>query len=604
MNESGQKTGSRWEGLARYVYKPWVLLIPALLILIPCYIAPIGKLFGTSLGDEGVSLQNYALALGDASYMHILYRSLWVSLQVTVLTVLIGYPLAYVITRAPERLREGLILLVAIPLWTSTLVRSFSWIILLGREGIVNRMAISMGLIAEPLKMLYSPPAVLIGYLHVMIPYLVFPLVGVMRQIPANLTSVGMSLGAGRRSAFWLIFFPLSLPGVFSGAVLVFVLCAGFFVTPALLGGLQDMNYVMLIQQQVEVVMNWPLAAAMSVILLVVTLFLVLVFGRFIRASGEDGANRATPAQGGGWLIASACAGLGRLSVRMRLLGAARRLADAGEGAGQAVEIHSRTATGATTKVIAAAVIAFLIIPILLLIPLSLSAAPYLQFPPTALSLRWYHNFFSRSDWMSSAYLSVEVGVAVTLISSIVGTAAAVSFSRSHGWLAKAFYAVVISPIFIPTLIIAVALYFAFAPLQLIGSPLGLILGHTIISLPIVVIIVMGGLKRANLGPERAARSLGARPIRAFMATTFLAIRPSIISAALFAFLTSFDDVVMVLFIGGSNSTLPKRMWDGVQLEIDPTIAAASSLLIAVSVIMTLVFLALRKNEAKPEGAH
>lgn len=571
--------------LAGFLARPWFLLVPALLILVPAFILPIGKLLGTSFGEDGFSLQNYAVALGDPGYMALLYRSLAVSLQVTLLTALIGYPLAYAIANAPERARNALLLLVAIPLWTSTLVRSFSWIILLGREGLFNSVASALGLIDQPVQLLYTRTAVLIGFVHVMLPYLVFPLVSVMRQIPPNLTAVSTSLGAGRFSAFWLIFFPLSLPGVLSGAVLVFVLCTGFFVTPALLGGLQDMNYVMLIQQQVEVVMDWPLAAAMSVILLVVTLFFVLLFGRFIRAGGEAGSH-AAQTRHRSWLIGPACVTLGKLGALIRRR--ARR--DAARG-------HATRRLGVPAQVYALAAIGFLIVPIFMLIPLSLSAAPYLQFPPTAFSLRWYENFFSRPDWLAAARTSLQIGLVVAAIATAVGTAAAVAFSRSTHAVVRAIYPVMISPIIIPTLIISVALYFALAPFGLIGSSPAIILGHIIIALPIVVVIVMGSLKRVNLGPERAARSLGAGPIRAFMATTFPAIRPGVISAALFAFLTSFDDVVIVLFIGGSNSTLPKRMWDGVQLEIDPTIAAASSLLVLISVAMTFALLALRRRD-------
>jgi len=570
-----------------FLYKPWVLLLPALLLLLPTYIASIAKLFGTSFGEEGWSLDTYTRALGHASYMTLLGRSLTVSLQVTVLTVLIGYALAYVIAQASERTRNVLMLLIAIPLWTSTLVRSFSWIILLGREGVVNSLGVSLGLLDAPIQILYTRTAVLLGFVHVMIPYLVFPLVGVMQQVPPNLTSVGMSLGAGRRSAFWLIFFPLSLPGVLSGAVLVFVLCTGYFVTPALLGGLKDMNFVMLIQQQVEVAVDWPMAAALSAILLVVTLALVLVFGRVIRAAGEARAGAIQP-PGSGRVMAYACAVLGRLSAA-RL----RRQTDVARSEHDGV----RTGTSRGLRLVGLFIIAFLLVPIMLLIPLSLSGAQFLQFPPTSLSLRWYHNFFTRPDWMSAARVSLEVGVMVTLLSTILGTTAALAFHRSRALLVKLLYPVVISPMVVPTLVIAVALYFSFARVGLIGTHAALVLAHTIIALPIVVIIVMASLKRVNVGPERAARSLGAGPIRAFLYTTFPAIRPAIVSGALFSFLTSFDDVVMALFLGGSNSTLPKRMWDGVQLEIDPTIAAVSSLLVMISIALTFALLALRRND-------
>jgi putative spermidine/putrescine transport system permease protein len=146
------------------------------------------------------------------------------------------------------------------------------------------------------------------------------------------------------------------------------------------------------------------------------------------------------------------------------------------------------------------------------------------------------------------------------------------------------------APAITPTLIIAVGLYFQFARLRLIGPIPGLVLAHLVIALPLVVIVVLGALRRVDEAPERAARSLGAHPVRAFLKTTLHLIRPSILSAAFFAFLASFDDVVMALFLSGTNaSTLPKRMWEGVRLEIDPTVAAVSSLLIVLSMVLLAI---------------
>jgi len=571
---------------SRLFANPRLLLLPSLLLLIPCYLAPLGKLFGTSFGDEHFTLDFYRQALGDEGYMIILLRSLTISFQVTVLTVLVGYPLAYWIASAPERRQNLLLLLVAIPLWTSTLVRSFSWIILLGREGVVNQLAIAGGVYQSPVQMLYHRGAVLIGFVHIMVPYLVFPLVSVMRQIPKGLHSVGMNLGAGRANAFWLVFFPLSLPGVVSGAVLVFVLCIGFFVTPTLLGGLNDMTYVMLIEQQVNAAVNWQLAAAMSVILLVVTLFLVLVFGRFLRTSGEGSAKEVSESASPGRIVPFACTVLGYCAATWRKWRKPGRSA-----AGGASKLRSPlvSAWGVLTLL-------FLLVPIALLIPLSFSGAAYLQFPPPTWSARWYANFFSRPDWTNAAILSLQVAFSVMFLATFIGTATAVAFSRIGGWTSKILYGLVISPMFVPTLVIAVALYFALAPMQMIGTKTGLVLGHTLIALPISVIIVIGSLKRINLGPERAAMSLGAGHLRAFMSTTFVAIRPAIASAALFSFLASFDDVVIALFIAGSNSTLTKRMWEGVQLETDPTIAAVCSMLVMISIALVCWLMILNRK--------
>jgi len=474
--------------------------------------------------------------------------------------------------------------LLAMPLWTSALVRSFSWIVLLGRQGIVNNIGIALGLQDRPTQLLYGRAAVLIGLVHVMLPYCVFPLVSVMRRIPPGLSLTGLTLGAGRAASFWLIFFPLSLPGMMSGVVLTFVLTMGFFVTPALLGGLRETTYVMLIQQQVEAALNWPLAAAMAVVLLVVTLSVVAVFYRFVRLPDEDvgGGSYSSVL---GWVLARSAAAFGKCQSWRARRASRQHAASVSRGFPRQT---SENSSSLFIRIVSWAVIAFIVVPILILFPLSLSGAAFLEFPPSSLSLRWYHNYFSRPDWIKATLTSFQVALPVTLIATTIGTMAAIATSRMKGAIAGTVRSVLISPLVFPHILIAIAIYFIFAKLRLIGSVAGLIVSHCVIALPVVLIIVEGALRRANLGPERAALTLGAGPIRAFLATTFPAIRPSIVTAALFCFLTSFDDVVIALFLTGTNATLPKRMWEGVTLEIDPTIAAASTLLVLLSIAIVL----------------
>lgn len=557
----------------------WLLLVPALLIFVPAYLVPVGRLLATSFGTEGWSLANYREALGDEAFRLVLLRTVIISMQVTTLTIVLAYPIAYMIAKAPERSQKWLLVLMAMPLWTSALVRSFSWIVLLGRQGMVNNLGIALGLQTQPTQLLYGRGAVLVGLVHVMLPFCVFPLVSVMRRIPPGLPLTAQTLGASRAAAFWLVFFPLSIPGIVSAIVLTFVLTMGFFVTPALLGGLRETTYVMLIQQQVEAAVNWPLASAMSVVLLTVTLSVVVVFYRFLRLPDEDvGARSYSNLLGR--LLAQTANAFGKFqtvrsdsSLRRARAPSPRSTADA---------------SGVSLRIFSWTVIAFIIVPILILFPLSLSGATFLEFPPSSLSLRWYNNYFSRPDWIAATITSFQVALPVTLISTAIGTAAAIATSRTQGTLTGFIRGVLISPIIIPHILIAIAIYFMFAKLRLIGSIGGLIVSHCVIALPVVLIIVEGALRRADLGPERAAQTLGAGPVRAFMSTTFVAIRPSVVTAALFCFLTSFDDVVIALFLAGTNATLPKRMWEGVVFEIDPTIAAASTLLVLLSIAIVL----------------
>jgi ABC-type spermidine/putrescine transport system permease subunit II len=217
------------------------------------------------------------------------------------------------------------------------------------------------------------------------------------------------------------------------------------------------------------------------------------------------------------------------------------------------------------------------------------SGSAYLEFPPPSYSLQWYRNYFSRPDWLGPTATSFEVALATMAAATVIGSLAALGLSRARFRGAGACLAFLISPTMMPTLVIAVAIYFEFVRLRLVGSIPGLVAGHLVIATPVVIVTVLSGLRRLDTAPEQAARSLGAGPIRAFMSTSFPMLRPSIVSAAFFAFLASFDDVVIALFVSGtSTATLPKKMWESVRLDIDPTLAAVSCLLILVSVALVL----------------
>jgi len=432
-----------------------------------------------------------------------------------------------------------------------------------------------------------------IGLVHVMLPYFVFPLYATLRRLDFRLVAAAQSLGAGRFASFCLVFFPLSLPGVTSGGLLTFIRAVGFYVTPALLGGLSEVTYVMLIEIQVDQLANWHLAAALSVVLLVTTLILVGVVVAFVgfrsvSKSKQDGGQRIVRAT---FFLMKHTAPLrawwrhqsGNVWRRRgRRHRGRRRL----EGRGALGTRHSHRLANFVTV----AVVVFVLGPILILFPLSFSSADYLQFPPPHYSMRWYLNYFSRTDWVNATILSFEIGLIVTVIATVTGTMAAIALARGKLPGMTLCLGILTSPSIVPTLIIAVGLYFQFSSLGLVGTVPGLIFGHLVIAIPMVVIVVLGALQRLDERPERAARSLGAGPIKAFMKISAPLLRAGILSAALFAFLASFDDVVVALFLCGSRATtLPKRIWDGILQEVDPTIAAVASLLALLSVLLLSV---------------
>ncbi|MEP6609033.1 MAG: ABC transporter permease [Burkholderiaceae bacterium] len=235
-------------------------------------------------------------------------------------------------------------------------------------------------------------------------------------------------------------------------------------------------------------------------------------------------------------------------------------------------------------------VLVFLLAPILIVILMSFSASASLEFPPRGLSLQWYAKYFSSAAWLGATWVSFKVALGTTALATVLGTLASFGLVRGNFPGKPLLYALVLSPLVIPGVVVAVALYLLFGRLGLVGSPFGLVLAHTTIALPFVIVNVSISLKTFDRNIERAAMSAGADPLRTFRYVTLPLIRPGFVAGALFAFMASFDELIIAIFLAGRNATtLPKRMWDSVLLETDPVIAAISTLLI----VGTLIFLAL-----------
>lgn len=245
-------------------------------------------------------------------------------------------------------------------------------------------------------------------------------------------------------------------------------------------------------------------------------------------------------------------------------------------------------------------VIIFLLLPVLIVIPISFSSAQYLTFPPPGFSLKWYEKFLSDPEWISAFFKSLEIGVLTTIFSLVFGITAAIGLSKSNSKARKIFQELFQLPQIMPVIIVAIAVYGFQSQLKLIGSTFGLVTAHTILATPIVITTVMASICNLDPNLENAAVILGANRIQAFFRVIIHSIKPSIISAALFAFVTSFDEIVVTLFISGvSVTTLPKKMWDGIRTQIEPTIAAVSSLLIFIVIIVMLISAFTSKDNSK-----
>jgi ABC-type spermidine/putrescine transport system permease subunit I len=270
------------------------LSAPAILLVLVTMALPVAWLFGLSLlADDGsLSLVHYRRMIEQPSYARIFVATFKVSLLTTAICIVLGYPLAYVLSQLPRRAANLCLIAVMLPFWTSLLVRTYAWLVLLQRQGLVNAWGMRLGLWDEPLALVHNLTGTLIGMVHIMLPFLVLPVLGTMRSIDQDYVKAAANLGASPARAFWSVFFPLSLPGLFAGALIVFIICLGFYVTPAVLGGGKVIMVSNQIASDIELFFNWGAASSLGVVLLVLTLLFLYVASRITRLEhvvGEGG---------------------------------------------------------------------------------------------------------------------------------------------------------------------------------------------------------------------------------------------------------------------------------------------------------------------------
>lgn len=242
------------------------------------------------------------------------------------------------------------------------------------------------------------------------------------------------------------------------------------------------------------------------------------------------------------------------------------------------------------------AILVFLLLPSVLVVPMSFSATTYLRFPPAGFSLRWYRAFFDDPEWISASLFSLEIAAMTTLAAAVIGTMAAVALVRGRLVAKDTISALVLAPLIVPHVIVAIAVYFQFAPLGLVGTRLGFVLIHTALAVPYVVLVVTAALQRVPPSLEMAGLNLGASRLRCFHSITLPLIAPSITAGAVFAFLASFDETVVSFFISGvEHKTVTRKMFEDIEFNLSPVIAAASTLFVAATVLLMLLGTQARK---------
>jgi putative spermidine/putrescine transport system permease protein len=445
-----------------------------------------------------------------------------------------------------------------VPFFTSALVRNYAWIFLLGSRGVVNATLLRWGIISEPLPLIFNRAGVLIGMVNVLLPYTILVLLSVMRGIRRDLLAAAESLMASPFTAFRRVFLPLSLPGVGASFMLVFVLALAFFITPAMLGGPRELMISNIIAN-VTSALNWGFAAVLSTVLLGVSLIVIALTQYLFGGVGLLSGGGVTP----------------RRAVR------ARRSRE-----GKLLWLLDRALNPVWPHlfhVVGAAVVVFLVVPVVIMVPLSFSSAAYFVFPPPGWSMRWYEKYLTAPGWLDATWHSLVIGVLTTILALAMAIPASLAISRLPGRIGTVLYLWIISPLIMPSIVIAVGVFYVLSLVQLTHTVLGVSLGHLILALPMATVVLTAALRNFDRSLERAAISLGSSPFRTTLRITLPILGTALFTAALFAFLQSFDELLIALFVSGIDAgTLPKKMWESLQ-ELDPTIAAVSTLLVAFS---------------------
>ncbi len=262
----------------------WLLIAPALALLLVLFISPIGWFIAESLAELGswAEIREEAVAvLGSSAILGTIANTNVIGLAVTLLVLLIGYPMSYALSQARGLAFSLILICIVIPYFTSVIVRTYAWMVILGRNGLINQVLLGTGLADAPVDLLYNRTGVIIGMTYVLLPYMVLTLFAAMKAVDPRLLQAAEGMGATPFGVFARVFLPLTLHGVAAGSLIVFILAIGFFITPALMGGTGDVMMAMLIEREIELSQNWPVAALMTLVLLAVTLTLYAIYARF-----------------------------------------------------------------------------------------------------------------------------------------------------------------------------------------------------------------------------------------------------------------------------------------------------------------------------------
>ncbi len=513
--------------------------------------------FWTQTGFEVVrdfTLASYQTALSDPFYLKLLVRSLIIGAAVAFLSVALAYPFAYAATFRFPRMRSALLFAALLSMFTSYLVRVYAFQTILGETGVINGFLQGIGLIHHPLSfLLFNSFAVVITLTNVFVPYVLLPIWASMQSIEPNQLEAARDLGARPFAAFWRVVFPLTKNGARAGFLFAFVLAAGDYVTPTLVGGPSGTMIGREISVSFGLMNDYPLGSALA--------FLLLLSFAIVA-----------------WLVPALIARVPRPASVRKVLSAPLHATD-----------HIHLPGGRYwAQGYVVLMILFLFVPLVIIILLSFNTSSVPSFPMRGLTLEWYSRVFSNDSFRTALVNSLKVAGMTALVGAILGTLAALAFARHRFRVRGALMLLLFAPLAMPGLITGVAMLTVYVAAGAQLSIWTITVGHLVYATPFVVLAIVAGLADLDPSLEESGRDLGRTPFGVFRKVTLPLVFPVIIGAALVAAALSLDEFIITNFVSGSTVTLPLYIWSKLRIGVTPDTNAVGTLILVGLTVLSL----------------
>jgi putative spermidine/putrescine transport system permease protein len=540
--------------LAGILRNPVLLGVPAVAFVFIFAIWPIADFLRESfVSGNGISLQQYRVLANSSTFAVVMARTLVTAVSVTFACVVLAYPMAYALTKARGGTRTVLIGLVALPYLTSVIVRTYAWAAILSLNGPVNSAMVALGLFDEPILLGHSSFGTWVGMTHILLPIATLTLWSAMQKIDPMQRLVAESLGASKAEAFLTVFVPQSAPGLASVASLVYILALGAYVIPAMLGGTRGLLFAQLVVEEATSLLNWNLSGAMAMVMLLAAAVPAVMFSAS-RLVLQRLSTRKVVSPVQSLVSRLLCPVLNLLPDRAWTIG---------------------------WRAVAAATLVFLLAPELVVIVVSFGPERQITFPPTSLTLAGYQHTLTSAAWLDPLRRSLLYASIDAVIATVLGVLAAYGFVRDGSRLARASTILLVAPVVLPEIVFAISYFIMANRWNLSGTGVGIVLGQAAGMIGLVVIMLTGIMRQVDPGLEDSAALCGASRARILVQIVLPLIAPGIVVALIYGFLHAFDNLVLPLFIAGTNTTVPVRMFLSMQDELTSSPAVIASILIA-----------------------